>query len=186
MRVLLHGGYGRTGDVKSSTDHALAVKLVHAAQQSDGKVLACFFSKTRDEEYLDEYVKTIHAIDDSIKVVIAEQAMFITQLQQHKVVFFQGGVTINLQNALQDITCEQLVADKYCLAGASAGANMLAAWGFSGVTKGEPMLGKGVAPIAFMPHVNAWPIGDYLPKLKAAISLPILLLGENEMVELEV
>ena len=182
-RVILHGGYSGTWD-GAGEDRALFQKLIDAALQEDHKVMISVlaYEKLTDFPCLEETCATFQAMNPDVQLVIAGRDSFRELLPQHRVVFLQGGRSGEHYKALKDITRDDLVHNKALLVGSSSGAMMLCQRGYSRSSDGV-IIGKGVVDLAVMPHADAWPVEEFLPKLRAATTASILLLNENQMIE---
>ena len=92
----------------------------------------------------------------------------------------QGGSALTQQELLSGYTAEQLTDGKILLGGSSGGAMMLCAYGYSGINR-RVLAGKGIVPLAVIPHANAWPIAAYTADLRKTTDLPICLVDEKQL-----
>lgn len=183
MRVLLHGGYPGFFD-GSLEDTQLFTKLIEGARAGNGKVLFASFGYVQPAEYMEKMFVAMHAIDANVTCTIASKENFEQELVEHSVVNLQGGATLKWQEFLQTIDPQALVTNKTMLAGSSAGANMLCRYGFTDSVPGV-LEGLGVVQTAVIPHCNAWPTDEYIPMMREVTDLPIIMVAEDSIVEVE-
>jgi hypothetical protein len=183
-KIILHGGYSGLWE-KAGCDLPLFQKLIDAAKESDNKIMISFLAHKTPSDFpaLDEMLQIFNTIAPDIQIAVADRTNFSELLPKHKVLFLQGGNSLEQHQAFTAITKENILDNKFLIAGSSSGAMMLCTYGFAGRAR-QVIKGKDIVNIAFMAHANSWPIEEYLPILQAETDAPVLLLNENEMVEM--
>lgn len=184
MRILLHGG-GERGPTHTEGAEVFYHRIAEAARTASGRVLMVHFGAPEKEEWAHHVVDLFYQVDNRIEVEMAREDRFAAQLVAHDVVFFQGGGSKDLCEKLLQLITPDALKGKALLAGTSAGAMALCAYGYS---HGGACLvkGMGIVPQSVLPHADVWPVDTYIPLLQAAADMPVLLLAERTQVEMDV
>lgn len=121
------------------------------------RILSCGFS-IKDAEAKVKFLRRKRMLEagfgDDVTVIMAEKDVFMQQLVAADVVYFHGGNTNMLAEAMQaypDI--EKGFVDKVII-GSSAGANYLSSYGFS-PSAGKAKQGSGIVNVATVVHYGS-------------------------------
>lgn len=132
------------------------------AQFIDGKyeyaprILSCWFSvpDERIEERVQAYQPVFTKYFPASEVVIADKKHFIEQISKVDIVYFHGGRTRQLLDAMEQYgDIEKELKGKFVI-GSSAGANYLATTGISPST-GQIMHGSGLSSVSVVVHYGS-------------------------------
>jgi len=153
-KYILHGGSAQHAnsendkffkEILKDTGNAVKVLLVHFAGTSERAEL----NKEIDTAQF-ERVKG----DKKLTFQIASEKTFYVQIAWADVVYFGGGTTVKLLEALQQFEgLKEKFTDKI-VAGESAGANFLSTYCYS-KSGGGVIKGLGILPIKFIPHFES-------------------------------
>lgn len=151
-KFILHGG--TTKGRADEKDSKLYAEILREAPQNP-KVLLVFFAK--EDERVEASAKKVTAEFERnkwqavIRFERATKASFEQQVRAADVIYFHGGKTLRLLEALKDFPNLKNSLKGKIVAGESAGANMLAEFYYSPSSDkiGE---GLGILPLKIIPH----------------------------------
>jgi peptidase E len=154
-KYILHGGFSRKDN---ESNRAFFAELVHDVPQGGTVLLVYFASESGDNFDLrfENHQKQIasRAIGKSLNFVLAKESDFITQLQNADAVYFNGGSTTNLLAVLNKYSDFKELLKGKTVAGSSAGAYALAAYG-TAHSEEHMRIGLGYLPIRVVCHYES-------------------------------
>lgn len=174
-KFILHGGFNPE---KVNEDNSDFYKEILKDAPENAKVLLVPFAKEPERiipattKISSEFNKSKN--DKNIEIEVANEKDFLNQINLADVVYFHGGVSLKLLEALKKYqNLEELLKGKI-VAGESAGANVWSRFFYSPHSDGV-FEGLGVLPLKIIPHYKA----EYEGKLdNVGIGLEELLLPE--------
>ncbi len=160
-KFILHGGFtpGKTDE-----DNSAFYKEILKDAPEEARILLVPFAKDTDR-VLGAVTKVSSELHNSkwqksISIEVANEQDFIQQLQTADVVYFHGGTSIKLFDALQHYSgLKDALTDK-TVAGESAGANVTCSFFYS-PRSDVVSPGLGMLPVKIIPHY----ISEYEDKL---------------------
>jgi len=145
-KYILHGGFNKEeGYIK---DEFFQEMLKDALE--DVKVLLVYFAESEEmrpirmKQGIDQFEKNKGSRNTEIK--IASTSTFIEDCKWADIIFFSGGRTVRLMEALKKYTSLNEVLKNKTIGGDSAGANFLAQYFYS---KGSQEVGEGLGILPF-------------------------------------
>ncbi|MBP9821505.1 MAG: Type 1 glutamine amidotransferase-like domain-containing protein [Candidatus Pacebacteria bacterium] len=151
-KFILYGGFNPEQVVIDNSDFS---KEVLRDAPENAKVLVVPFAKEADRvlptfERVRSELNTSKS-QNNIIIEMANEENFIQQLRSADVVYFQGGATFKLLEALKKYpNLDQSLKGK-TIAGDSAGGNVLCSYFYSPRTD-EVLEGLGIVPVKMIPH----------------------------------
>lgn len=151
-KFILHGGFAKG---KADEDNSEFYSEILKSAPENAKVLLVCFAKD-DDRISDATAKVMSEFNKNkwqkeISFDVANMESFLQQIQSSDVIYFHGGRTLKLLEALKEFPdLENSLEDKI-VAGESAGANVWAKYFYSpsADSVGE---GLGFLPIKLIPH----------------------------------
>ena len=131
-KYLLHGGYTRRHNELNCSFYKELVKDV----PEGGTILLCYFASREDDHGQEVFGEQVRAIEaeaggKTFNFVMAEKEPFIEQFKTAGAIYFHGGSTRKLLEAMRAYPDLKPFAEGKTIAGSSAGAYMLARYGAS-------------------------------------------------------
>lgn len=155
-KFILHGGFSANKE-KVEVDKSDFYKEILKDAPDNAKVLLVLFAKDDPERMRLAIPKITTAFIDANKekgdvaVEVATEEDFISQVQSTDIVYFTGGVSLILLEALEKYShLEEMLAGK-TIAGESAGANVFCKFFYSPHADGV-FEGLGFLPVKIIPH----------------------------------
>jgi cyanophycinase-like exopeptidase len=152
-KYILHGGSAQ----HTNAENDKFFKEIFKGTGNTVKILLVHFAGTPERAEKNKKIDTAQFErvkgDKLLTFQIAFESTFYDQIAWADVVYFGGGTTVRLLEALQHF---KGLKDKFAgkiIAGESAGANILTAYCYS-KSGGGVIKGLGILPIKFMPHFN--------------------------------
>jgi peptidase E len=176
-KFILHGGFNPGQTNEDST--AFYKEILKDAPEGASILLVPF---AKDADRIPSATQKVTAELNSnkwqknIKIEVADEGDFIQQLKSANVVYFHGGASIKLLEALKRYRGLKESLEGKIIAGESAGANVWSKFFYS--PKADTVSeGLGILPIKIIPHYKK----EYEGKLdKVGPDLELLLLPEYE------
>ncbi|HCR35929.1 hypothetical protein A2130_00185 [Candidatus Woesebacteria bacterium GWC2_33_12] len=163
-KYILHGGYASRVNVEN--DKFFKEILINTPQKL--KVLLVFFSKENDRIPVnrDEDIKMFVKNKDNhdLEFEVAEENRFVVQIKRSDIIYFHGGNTQKLVDALNMFSNLKESFEGKVIAAESAGANALSAFYYSPVTN-TPNKGLGIVPVKLSPHFDGTTGGKELEEV---------------------
>lgn len=160
-KFILHGGCTR---VESESNRNFFKEITR--DLNDGATIVCSFHAAPSESWSEkfDYIKNrfvLSAPEKTFNFILADERVegFVKQIQQANVVYFHGGDTLQLKNALCSIENLGALLTNKVVAGSSAGANMLARYSFS-TNRKIIVEGFGILPIKTFCHYAEDKVGE--------------------------
>ncbi len=182
-RFILNGGFNKDNLTKQNVEFYRQI-LEHTPNNS--KVLLVFFAK--EPERIEEASKRVigefpkDSADKNLTFEIANEDDFVTQVEGADVIYFAGGKTIKLLDALKNFSNLEILLKGKVVAGESAGANVWSHYCYS-PNADSVVKGLGILPIKVIPHYQ----DQYKGKLDdVGPGLDLVLLPEYETISFEV
>lgn len=154
-KFILHGGCTR---IDSESNRKFFKEITR--DLSSGATIVCSFHAAPVESWGEkfEYIQnkiSLSAQEKTFNFILAEERVeeFVKQLQRADAVYFHGGDTLNLKNALSGIENLSALLRNKVVAGSSAGVNVFARYSFSTIRK-IVAEGLGILPIKTMCHYS--------------------------------
>ncbi len=160
-KYILHGGFTREENESNKAFFQEFVKDI----PDDGKVLLVYFASRTDEEQklsFESHVKTIkeNSQGKNLNFQIATKENFIEEISQADAILFNGGSTNKLLAVLRNYPDLKAMFKNKTVAGSSAGAYALAAFGAS--HSEEAMReGLGCVPLRVICHYESPKLPPY-------------------------
>ncbi len=151
-KLILHGGFNVE---KKDEDNSSFYKEILKDAPENASILLIPFAKDADrislatQKVASEF--TQNKWQKNINVVVASEKDFLSQLQVAEVVYFHGGVSSKLLDALKSYSKLGERLKGKIVAGESAGANVLGRFFYSPYVD-SVFEGLGILPIKIIPH----------------------------------
>lgn len=158
-KYILHGGMMKH---RSDSNKAFYKEMLKGV--TDPSVLLVYFARGLDEYgYLYNRDKENFAWANpgiEVSFEIADEEEFTEQVKRNSIIFFGGGETQNLVDAVRRSSLDASMLAHKAVAGSSAGAYLISRWYYAN-SKDEIREGMGWLPIATMAHYGSDPKYDY-------------------------
>lgn len=151
---ILHGGFAKE---KSDEDNSLFYSEILKNSSSNPKILLVPFAKDEDriipatQKVSREFQNVANG--KVLTVDIATKNTFIDQLKNSEIIYFHGGTSTNLLNALTPFGDISEYLQEKIVAGESAGANILCTYFYSPHAD-KVLEGLKILPIRLIPHYD--------------------------------
>ncbi|QQR50561.1 Type 1 glutamine amidotransferase-like domain-containing protein [Candidatus Nomurabacteria bacterium] len=183
-KFILHGGF-TPGKTDEDNDDFYAEILKDAPEEPE--ILIVPFAKepgrieASTQKVMEEF--TANKWQKWIYFNVAREESFIEQLRLADIVYFQGGKTLKLLEALKKFpTLKEMLQGKI-VAGESAGANVLTS-AFYSPSAGSSFEGLAFLPIKLIPHYTQEYEGK-LDNLKPDLETLLLRVYEHKVIEVD-
>jgi peptidase E len=152
-KYILHGGSAQ----HTNEDNDLFFKEILKSTPDKVKILLVHFAGTEDRKELNWQKDTAQFIrnkgNKEIEFQLAEEANFLEQIKNADVIYFGGGTTVNLINALTKFKNLKEALEGKIVAGESAGANTFCSYCYS-KSGGGVIKCLGIVPVFMFPHYD--------------------------------
>lgn len=179
---ILHGGEAKV----QNESNALFFKEMAERTPKNGTCLLVYFS-CMPETWEKRFTITTEEINKvrPTKTVMATFENYAEEIKKADVIYFSGGATQRLLDALANTDISLLKQDKVYI-GSSAGANMLCERGYSGFSE-KHYKGLGVLPSNVLVHSDlpTFDIGTKELLKYCSIDKPLIRIPETEFITLE-
>jgi len=151
-KYILHGGFEK-GKLDED-NNSFYSEIIKDTSQSI-KILLVPFAKDEDRVVPsnERVMREFNKVREGKEIVfeIAKKESFLKQLSLCDVIYFHGGTTLKLLNALKEFPDFKILLEGKIIAGESAGSNVLCAYFYS---KSADMVGQGLGffPVKIIPH----------------------------------
>ena len=150
-KYILHGGSAQ----HLNENNDLFYKEILSNTPKKAKILLVHFAGTKEREEINyqrdtsQFLKNKGSKELTFKV--AEKGRFLEQVKNADVIYFGGGTTVNLMNALSKFKGLEETLRGKIVAGESAGANSLCQYCYS-KSGGGVIKCLGIVPVFMFPH----------------------------------
>lgn len=153
-KFILHGGFSKD---KLDEDNSLFYSEILKDSSLNPKILLIPFAKDEDRiipatQKISREFQNV-ANGKVLTIDIATKDSFIDQLKNSEIVYFHGGTSTNLLNALTPFGDISEYLQEKIVAGESAGANILCTYFYSPHAD-KVLEGLRILPIRLIPHYN--------------------------------
>lgn len=151
-KYILHGGF-EIG--KQDEDNSLFYSEILRESSQTAQILIVPFAKDEDRiiPSKERVMKEFNKVKDQkeISFELANKESFLKQLISCDIIYFQGGTTTKLLNALKEFPDFKNLMEGKIIAGESAGSNVLCSYFYS---KSADAVGRGLGflPLKIIPH----------------------------------
>ena len=150
-KFILHGGFAKDG---VNEDNYLFYSEILKDTPSSPKILLVPFAKDKIKS---SCIRTVSrefqniASGKELHITVATKENFLKQLTEADVIYFHGGTSTNLLQALEPFGDISEYFNNKIVAGESAGANILCTYFYS-PNADKVLKGLGILPVRLIPH----------------------------------